>query len=251
MLVFHNHLLRSIIRNVSLSKIPPARECKLEGSLSVRFTTRFQRSNLQSLCKDIPLSPHKGRTLNLRDCKLKDCPSPLGPHGKKHSTCEDAPPKVQEQQGATELLSSSRPPGSVEDGKEVNQAAGSSSIQSRSLIRSPLGISFNAKGMQRVSWNGLESASETCYCRGELPDNSSLRKRMERNLELEGLSISVDCADVLNTSLDVFMKRLIKPCLEVSGSRSGEKLTEQGRNWSTASLNGMQHSKICPKTNWT
>ncbi|KAK8544265.1 hypothetical protein V6N13_034627 [Hibiscus sabdariffa] len=195
MLVFHNHLIISIIRHASLSKTPPARESKVEGSLSV----------------------------TVLDWQL----------------------------GFKERLLSSRPTGSVEDGKEVNQAAGSPSIQSRSLIRSPLGISFNAKGMQRVSWNGLESASETCYCRGDLPDNESLRKRMERKLELEGLSISVDCVVVLNTSLDVFMKRLIKPCLELSGSRSGEKLTEQSRNWSTVSLNGMPHEKNCiQKQSW-
>ncbi|KAE8709572.1 BTB/POZ and TAZ domain-containing protein 4 [Hibiscus syriacus] len=118
---------------------------------------------------------------------------------------QDGAPKLHEQ-SATELLSSSsRLPGSVEDGEEVNQAAGSPSIQSRSPVRALLGISFNAKGMWRVTWDGLESASETCYCRGELPDSSSFRKRLEQRLELEGLSISVDYADVLNISLDVFV----------------------------------------------
>ncbi|KAE8656033.1 putative transcription factor [Hibiscus syriacus] len=237
----HNHLLRSVIRNASLSKTPPAKENKLESSSSVKLATRFPRRNLQSLCKGISQSLLKVRTLNLRDRKLRDRPSPLGPHGKNNSTvCEDAPPKVHEQ-SATELLSlSSRPPGSVEDGEEVNQASGSPSIQSRSPVRAPRGISFNAKGMRRVPWNGLESAPETCYCRGELPDSSSLRKR----LELEGLSISVDCADVLNISLDVFLKRLLTPCLELAGSRSREKLIEQGLSWSIASLNGMQHVKF-------
>ncbi|KAK8673107.1 hypothetical protein V6N13_111463 [Hibiscus sabdariffa] len=139
---FFNLLGRSVIRNASLSKTPLSRENKLEGSLSVKLTTRFQKSNLQSLCKDIPLSPRKGRTPNLRDHKLRDRPSPLGPHGKNHTTaCEDALPNVHEQQSAIELLSlSSRPPASVEDGEEVNQAAGSPSIHSRSPIRAPLGI---------------------------------------------------------------------------------------------------------------
>ncbi|KAE8707026.1 putative transcription factor [Hibiscus syriacus] len=243
--LLHNHLLRSVIRNASLSKTAPARENKLEGSLSVKLETRFQRNILQSLCKDISQSPCKGRTLNLQDWKLRDRPSPLGPHGKNHSTaCGDAPPKVQEQIVTELLSSSSRPPGSVEDGEVVNQAAGSPSIQSRSPVRAPLGISFNAKGIRRVPWNGLESASDTCYCRGVLPDSISLRKRLER--ELEGLNISVDCADVLNNSLDIFMKRLITPCLELAGSRSEEKLIEQGRNWSIASLNGMQ----CNMTNF-
>ena len=162
----HNHLLRSIIRNASLSKTPPSRENKLEGSLSVKVANGYQRSNLQLLCKDFPQSPRKGRTPNLGDCKFRDRLSPLGPHGKSHSTaCEDALPRVQEQQSTTELLSlGSRPPGSVEDGEEVDQAAGSPSIHNRSPVRAPLGISLNAKGTRKVPWNRLPSASETCHC---------------------------------------------------------------------------------------
>ncbi|XP_022775130.1 uncharacterized protein LOC111317067 [Durio zibethinus] len=245
----HNHLLRSVVRNASLSKTPPLRENKLEGSLSVKVANGYQRSNLQSLCKDFPQSPHKGRTPNLRDCKFRDRLSPLGPHGKSHGTaCEDAVLKAQEQQSATELLSlGSRPPGSVEDGEEVDQAAGSPSIHSRSPVRAPLGISLNAKGMRKVPWNGLPSASETCHFRGELPDSGSLRKRLEQKLEMEGLNISVDCANLLNNSLDIFMKRLIKPCLELAGSRSGQKLIDQAHNWSMASLNGMQPVRCAQK----
>ncbi|XVE87024.1 hypothetical protein DITRI_Ditri18aG0082700 [Diplodiscus trichospermus] len=245
----HNHLLRSIIRNASLSKTPPSRENKLEGSLSVKVANGCQRSNLQSLCKDFPQSPRKGRTPILRDRKFRDRPSPLGPHGKSHSTaCEDAVPKVQEQQSATELLSlGSRPPGSVEDGEEVDQAAGSPSIHSKSPVRAPLGISLNAKGMRKVPWKGLPSASETCHCRGELPDSRSLRKRVEQKLEMEGLNISVDCANLLNNSVDVFLKRLINPCLELADSRSRQQLIDQGHNWSMASLNGMQHVRYPQK----
>ncbi|OMP01849.1 Transcriptional coactivator Hfi1/Transcriptional adapter 1 [Corchorus olitorius] len=237
----HNHLLRSIIRNATFSKTPPSRDNRLEGSLSIKVANGYQKGSLQSLCKDIPQSPRRGRTPNLRDRKFKDRPSPLGPHGKSHSTAyEDAVPKVQEQQSATELFSlGSRPPGSVEDGEEVDQAAGSPSIHSRSPVRAPLGISLNAKGMRKVPWSELESASETCHCRGELPDSSSLRKRLEQKLAREGVNISVDCANLLNNSLDVFMKRLIKPCLELASSRSGQNINK-GHNWSMASLNGIR-----------
>ncbi|XVF59301.1 hypothetical protein PTKIN_Ptkin07bG0264700 [Pterospermum kingtungense] len=245
----HNHLLRAIIRNASLSKTPPSRENKFDGSLSVKGANGYQRSNLQSLCKDFPQSPRKGRTPNLRDRKFRDRPSPLGPNGKSHSTaCEDAPPRVQEQQSTTELLSlGGRPPGSVEDGEEVDQAAGSPSSHSRSPVRAPLGISLNAKGVRKVPWNALASASETCHCQGELPDSSSLRKRLEQKLSMEGLNISVDCANLLNNSLDVFMKRLIEPCLELAGSRSGKKLIDQSHNWSMASLNGTQPVRYAQK----
>ncbi|TYJ47195.1 hypothetical protein E1A91_A02G171300v1 [Gossypium mustelinum] len=183
----------SIIRNALFSKNPAL---KLEGSLSVELPNGYRRSNLQSLCKDIPQSPRKGRTPNLRDRKLRDRWSPLGPHGKN--------PKVQQQQSATELLSlGSRLPGSVEDGEEVNQAEGSPSIHSRSPVGSPLGISFNSKETRK-----------TCHYRGELPDTSSLKKR------------------------------LIKPCLELSSSRSGQKLIEPGHNWCMSSLNRMKSVKF-------
>ncbi|KAK8716626.1 hypothetical protein V6N13_043931 [Hibiscus sabdariffa] len=212
---FLNLQVRSDCCSMAILLVMDPNTATHEFGLLSSFGTSFQKSNIQSLCKDIPQSARKGRTPNLREHKLRDRPSPLGPHGKNHNTaCEDALPNVHEQQSAIELLSlSSRPPCSVEDGEEVNQVAGSPSIHSRSPIRAPLGISFNAKGTRRVLWNGLESASETCYCRGELPHSSSLRKRSEQKLGFEGLSISVDCADVLNNSLDVFMKRLIKLCL--------------------------------------
>ncbi|XP_022737281.1 uncharacterized protein LOC111290196 [Durio zibethinus] len=186
----HNYLLTSIIRNASLSKTPPSRDNKLEGSLSVKVANG---------------------TPNLRDHKFRDHLSPLGPHGKSHGTaCEDAFPKVQEQKSTTELLSFSRLPGFVEDGEKVDQAVGSPSIHN------------------------------------ELPDSSSLRKRLEQKLEIEGLNISVDCINLLNNSLDVFMKRLIKPCLEPAGSKNGQNLIDLCHNWSMAS-NGMRPVRYTQK----
>ncbi|KAE8704867.1 putative transcription factor [Hibiscus syriacus] len=244
----HNNLLRSIIRNASVSKTPPPIANNLEGSLSVKVLNGYQRSNLQSLCKDFPQSSRKSRTPNLHDRKLRDRPRPLGPHGKSHNTaCEDAVRKVQEQQSATELLSlGSRPPGSVEDGEEVDQATGSPSIYSRIPVSAPLGITLNAKGMRKVPWNGSASDTETCYFRGELPDTGSLRERLEKKLEMEGLNISVDCPDLLNNSLDVYMKRLIKPCLELAGTRSRQKLIDRGQNLSMDYLDGMQPMRYAP-----
>lgn len=225
----HNLLLRSIIKNACLSKTPPPKTPHVEGCSSVKVPNGYQRTCLQSLSKDFPQSPRKGRTQGLRDGKFKDRPSPLGPYGKSHGIqSEDMVTKLQEQQSATELLSlGSRPPGSVEDGEEVDQAAGSPSIYSRSPVRAPLGIPMNCKKVLR---NSLTSAChfETCQSRGELPDTSSLRKRLEQKMEQEGLKVSVDCANLLNAGLDTFMKRLIKPCLELAESKSEKKLTDQG-----------------------
>ncbi|XP_040940067.1 uncharacterized protein [Gossypium hirsutum] len=214
----HNNLMRSIVRNASLSKTPPSMENKFEAFLSVKASNGSQRSNLQSLCKDFPQSPRKSRTLNLRDRKLRDRSIPLGLHGSSHNntTYEDAIRKVQEQQSATELLSSgSRPRSSIKDGEEVDQAMRSLSTYSRSP--------------------------------GELLNSGSLKKRSEQKLEMEGLNITMDCANLLNKSLDVYMKRLIKPYLELACLRSGKKLTDQGHNWSMACLNRMQPMRYASK----
>ncbi|XP_059641725.1 uncharacterized protein LOC132283732 [Cornus florida] len=253
----HNRLLRAIIKNACIAKTPPPKGRKTEASLNVKVPNGYHRSNLQSLCRDVfPQSPRKGRTPCLRDRKFRDRPSPLGPYGKTPSVAlEDSIPKIQEQQSATELLSlGSRPLAeitSVEDGEEVEQAAGSPSIISRSPVRAPLGISINRKEPQKVLRNGSGSASyiNTCQNSGELPDTSSLKTRLKQKLEMEGLNISMDCANLLNSALDVYLKRLIKPSLELTGSRSGNKDLNQVRNQVISGLNGMRPMKYVQKPN--
>lgn len=230
-LFLHNQLIRSIIKNACASKSPPPKLSRTEGSLNVKVANGYQRSSLQSICRDVfPQSPRKGRTPSLRDRKFRDRPSPLGPHGKNHNVvCEDSVPKILEQQSATELLSlGSRPPGevnSVEDGEEVEQAARSPCIHSRFPITAPLGIPETTKLTRKVLFNEAPSASEIDSCQniGGLPDICSLRNRLEQKLEMQGFKISGDCIHLLNNGLDVFLKRLIKPCLEVASSRSGPK----------------------------
>ncbi|RVW57438.1 hypothetical protein CK203_078843 [Vitis vinifera] len=181
--LLHNQLIGSIIKNACLSKSPPPKQSKTEGSLNVKVANGYQRSSLQSICRDVfPQSPRKGRTPSLRDRKFRDRPSPLGPHGKNHSVvCEDTVPKIQEQQSATELLSlGSRPPGevnSVEDGEEVEQAARSPGIHSRSPVTAPLGIPKTTIVTRKVLCNEAPSAFqiESCQIMGELPDTHSLR----------------------------------------------------------------------------
>ncbi|KAK4378493.1 hypothetical protein RND71_000355 [Anisodus tanguticus] len=222
----HNRLLLSIVKNASLAKVPPPKPKKVEESLSIKVGNGYQRSCLQSLYGDaFPSSPRKTRSPVSRDRRLRDRPSPLGPLGKSPVTCEEAAPRIQEQQSATELHSlGSRPPvevASVEDGEEVEQFVGSPGIQSRSLVTAPLGISVNVGGARKTLHSGsvYNFNLETCQSCGELPDSRSLRSRLERKLESEGLVISLDCANLLNNSLDAFLKRLIEPCIQLAGSQ--------------------------------
>lgn len=234
----HNKLIRSIIKNASVAKVPPPKGIKKVGSnLSVKTANGNQRNSLQSLYGDaFPPSPRKGRSLVNRDRKFRDRPSPLGPHGKPQNmvACEESPSKTQDYQSPTELFSlGSRPPvevASVEDGEEVEQMAGSPSVQSRSPVTAPLGISMNLGGARKALSNLSISTDDypvTCQNKGELPDTRSLRSRLERKLEKEGINISLDGVNLLNNGLDAYLRRLIEPTMALAASGCGNRLPEQ------------------------
>ncbi|KAF5193371.1 transcriptional regulator of RNA polII, SAGA, subunit [Thalictrum thalictroides] len=223
----HNRFIESIVKNASAAKTPPSNGSKSEGSLNVRVANGYHKNNLHLLYGDaFPLSPRKGRSSNLRDRRFKDRPSPLGPNGKVPSIIHDESlSKTQEKKNVTELVSPNSRPRlefvSVEDGEEVEQATGSPSLQTQSRISvsAPLGIQRARKTLRSTL---LSSVHVESMCNSyELPDTMSLRKQIERKLESEGLGISMDCANLLNNGLDVFLKRLIKPCLDLARSRGG------------------------------
>lgn len=224
----HNRLIRSIIKNACISKVPPMKTIRKVGS-NLQVGNGYQRNCLQSIYGDaFPHSPRKGRSTVNRDRKFRDRPSSLGALGKPQSVvCEELVSKAQEQ-SATELLSlGSRPPAdvaSVEDGEEVEQVAGSPGVQSRSPVTAPLGISINFGGARKALSNAFSCNNyhlETCQNKGELPDTRSLRSRLQQKLEMEGMSVSVDCVNLLNNGLDVYMKRLIEASVKLAGLRSG------------------------------
>ncbi|XVE49302.1 hypothetical protein DITRI_Ditri01bG0072100 [Diplodiscus trichospermus] len=224
----HNRLIRSIIKNACISKVPPVKTIRKVGS-NLQVGNGYQRNCLQSLYGDaFPPSPRKGRSPVNRDRKFRDRPSPLGLLGKPQSiVLEEAVSKAQEQ-SATELLSlGSRPPAevaSVEDGEEVEQMTGSPGVQSRSPVTAPLGISINFGGARKALSNVFSCNNyhlETCQNKVELPDTRSLGSRLQQKLEMEGLSVSVDCVNLLNNGLDAYMKRLIEPCVRLAGLSSG------------------------------
>lgn len=238
----HNRLIRGILHNGCVAKTPPVLSSprKARSNLSVKVVNGYQRSCLQSLHGDAFLSsPRKGRSPVSRDRKIRDRPSPLGPCGKPQNNValEEFALKTQEQQSATELHSlGSRPPiemASVEDGEEVEQAAGSPGVQSRSPVTAPLGISMNFVGSGKTLSNapaGRQYHVTTCQNGGELPDTRLLRTHLKQKLETEQIDIAVDGVNLLNNALDVYLKRLIEPCLSFSQSRCGNQPLTGSRN---------------------
>lgn len=222
----HNHLIKSILQNACLSKTAPSKKSNSEEPVIDKVANGYQRSGVQSLCRDaLPPSPRNGRTLGFRDRRSKDRPSPLGPHGKPNAVaeCKVLGLKTVEQQSPTELLSlgSKRIEVNSSGGEEVEQTAISPGVHSRSPVTPPLGIPWNGRGNPKLISSLSTPATRINICRGNgvLPDTNSLQKRLEQKLENEGLGISLDCVNLLNNGLDTYLKRLIKPSLEVARSR--------------------------------
>lgn len=183
----HNELIKSILKNATLSKTPPPKQ----------LTSKLANG-----------THSKPRPPNLHERKVKDRTSPLG---------------IQEQQSATELFSlGSKPPvevNSVEDGEEVEQNAISPGIYSRSPVKAPFGINIHSKESRKVlSISTPSFHTNTCHYNSHLPPTSSLTNRLKQKLKTEGLDISMDCVNLLNNGLDLFLKRIIKPSLELASS---------------------------------
>ncbi|KAL5706870.1 hypothetical protein ACHQM5_024981 [Ranunculus cassubicifolius] len=220
-LALHNRFVESILKNACNANSPPVRGSKVEeGVLNGKGSNGYHRSNLQLLYGDaFPLSPRKGRSSNLRDHRrLRDRPSPLGPNGNAHSAMHEYDEIVPKK---TDLVSLSSRPRlevvSVEDGEEVEQERGSPSVQSRVSVSAPLGIKLNTGGTRNTFH------TESICNRDELPDTFSLRKQLEKKVKSEELGVSMDCVNALNSGLDAFLKRMIKPCLNLAKSRKGSE----------------------------
>ncbi|KAF8082014.1 hypothetical protein N665_0853s0025 [Sinapis alba] len=185
----HNDLLRGIIKNVCLSNTPPN---GLEEKMLLNDV--FQTSlGINFLCNDLPKSPRKGRTQRRFS---KDC------NGSKAKS------------QVTEVVSSSfKQQWSMEDGEEVDQLIRCWRSQP---IQAPFGVNLRDVIKRRRHVGG-------CYSSRELPDSISLKKKLEEDMEEEGLEVSVGFANSLNAGLDVFLKRLIKPCLEFAAARSSSR----------------------------
>lgn len=110
----------------------------------------------------------------------------------------------------------------VEDGEEVEQD--SRLKVSKSPLLAPLGIPFcsASTGGARKSVPVTHIGDfVSCFDIAGLSDSEMLRRRMEQIAAAQGLGgVSTECANTLNNMLDVYLKRLIRSCLELVGARS-------------------------------
>lgn len=195
-LSLHDLLIRSILKNASVPKPQQPKTTKLpNGPLASNLINRYKT---------------KRRSQFSRPSKFRAQPSPLGPLGKTTSSAVD--------QSTTELnsLGSRLCPILVEEGEEVEQI---SVVGGRKSILPPLGVMFNLGGDLKKK-NPLED-SMTCQSSGGLPDATALKGRIEQRLLFDGVGVSEDCVNLLNSGINVFLKRLIGPGLGFARSRSG------------------------------
>ncbi|XP_057434610.1 uncharacterized protein LOC130727480 [Lotus japonicus] len=282
-LPLHNHFIKSILKNASQAKTPPpiqpsgplksvdratdispGREDGHEQSVA-SFQNQNQNATIWSNGV-LPVSPRKVRS-GIRDRKLRDRPSPLGPNGKVDSVShqsmgtEDSGSKVDMENGiltpcdylrpTQHLLAVAELPEDeradavqrpaekprihgkgpaemsiVEDGEEVDQF--NRLNFSRSPLIAPLGIPYcsaSVGGARKALPVSSIGDFDSCCDSGWLSDTDTLRRRMEQITAVQGLGgVSMECANVLNNMLDVYLKRLIRSCVELVGARSTNDL---------------------------
>jgi hypothetical protein len=217
----HNFLVRSILGNACTADGPPLSKQAPTGNSQTSTVSNGTLTN--SL-----LPARRGRPLAKR---FGDKPSPIGksPLG---------PP------GAGEFVSAGskalQEVISVEDGEEVDQARGSPvCVQSQSPIRAPLGVP-KAQNPQPSTSCSLD----VCYNSGELPDSQSLSKLLEDKLKAQGLSMPKECADVLNSGLNVYMSQMLKACLGVARARGNNMRMRQPSGCTAAAVSSGRNNSF-------
>ncbi|XWS70578.1 hypothetical protein CRYUN_Cryun03dG0059200 [Craigia yunnanensis] len=282
-LPLHNQLIRSILKNACQAKTrPPVHEVGPARSLiqTVKSSPgrEYGHEPTASLVPNqnpsmaiwsngvLPVSsPRKVRS-GIRDRKLRDRPSPLGPNGKVENVShqltdtEDNGNKLGTENGdltpydyqrplqhlqavaeqpeieregllrATEkprVSSKDQTEGAiVEDGEEVEQA--NHINLSRSPLLAPLGIPFcsaSVGGARKALPVASSGDFVSYYDSGSLYDTETLKKHMEQIAAAQGLGgVSMECASMLNNMLDIYLKKLIRSCVDLVGSRCTREL---------------------------
>ncbi|XP_041022455.1 uncharacterized protein LOC121263560 [Juglans microcarpa x Juglans regia] len=274
-LPLHNQLIISILKNACQAKTPPPIHLTGPQKLGIQAANSSggedgheqsgvifpgQNQNVPVWSNGVlPVSLRKGRS-GIRDRKLKDRPSPLGPNGKvecvSHQSMgtEDgsskfnmengdltpcdyqrsvqhlqtvAEPYENEREGAVQRPAE-KPRIHCKDQTAVavidDQVEQSNRLRFyRSHLLAPLGIPFcsaSVGGSRKVNPFSSSGDFVSCYDSGGLSDTETLRKRVEQIAAAQGLGgVSMECANMLNNMLDVYLKRLIRSCVELVGAR--------------------------------
>ncbi|KAI4376360.1 hypothetical protein MLD38_014129 [Melastoma candidum] len=278
-LSLHNQFMRSILSNALHGKGPPPvysngptkPVVQVKNSLVCTEDGREQRlvalsdQHLDSsVWSNGILSPSPRRIRSgIRDRKLKDRPSPLGPNGKV-TNFDEIGEKLIKENGVLVPCDYERPllhlpavserpeedtedtrlrPSNklkthdkddetrlnvLKDGADVEK--GEANHDSKGPLLAPLGIpncfasvGWGCKGPPVDGLDGVLS----CYECGQLPDSETLRQYMNHVAAAQGLSeVSEESANILNSALDAYLKRLIRSCVQMVSRSHGRSYSD-------------------------
>uniref|UniRef100_A0ACD5UY50 Uncharacterized protein n=1 Tax=Avena sativa TaxID=4498 RepID=A0ACD5UY50_AVESA len=240
-LPLHNHLIRSVLLNACAASGPPAiNASRIAGDVTCSEHTLVPPVwNGDALSKHVKDKQSLGRSVNALPqhsslshgetiSRENGAPNLIGlrRHIQVQQT-EHVEPLTKRSCAGKALLNNqgslhSNGPSAI----DARETLGGETIRRAQLpVQAPIGIQFGAANLTRkpsaLASVNSDDDSVSCYDNAELCDTLSLRKKMEKTAQEEGLEgVSIECADLLNNGVDMFLKQLIGSCVELVGARS-------------------------------
>uniref|UniRef100_A0A0A9DP08 Transcriptional coactivator Hfi1/Transcriptional adapter 1 n=1 Tax=Arundo donax TaxID=35708 RepID=A0A0A9DP08_ARUDO len=253
-LQLHNRLIRSILYNAYQAKCPPPPPDV--GRSMVASTKKVpQAAEVFNTCNgDVSLLQVQGsRTMGTaQDCPLKDQMNNIGPNGRMEAAVNhtqvshgvSAAPEngtlsslelkrlvhFQQCEPAEPLAKHPRVDKLPLDNmllqrRSMSSGTDCSAEMLQSPVRAPLGIPFcsasvgGARKLPPPPVSAGEDHLNSCVDHGRLFNAEVLHRRMEKAAETLGLAgVTMDCAELLNSGLDKYLKNLIKSSVELTGA---------------------------------
>ncbi|KAF8084681.1 hypothetical protein N665_0707s0014 [Sinapis alba] len=240
-LSLHNQLIRSILRNATVSKSPPPPVQDLAKPIHSRGDNHNDPVWSNGV---LPISPRKVRS-GMLDRKVRDGPLRSNGHMlQQHPVCREGNSSVRIENGDLSRVDHQRSGryGAADEREGEFLRPSKNHVATAAAVRddenqvtplvAPLGIPFCSASVGGGSRRTVPvSTIMSCNNTGGLPDREMLRKRMESIAVAQGLEgVSMECANTLNTMLDVYLKKLIKSCTDMVGARSTYGDNQQSQN---------------------
>lgn len=211
----HNQLIRAVLKNaciVTVGNNKPLDGIYHQNGLVPVVT---HGTSLLTLVNGgiLPPSPRKART-GACDRRVVDCKSA---HGLNSTNSQELIKEAEN--GAVVVVDR------VEQTESLGKRDGKITSD-RTSLHAPLGVPRFPICTGRA-YTGNDSKCVGVLHTDGLLQTTTLKERMEQIITLHGLqNVSMDCANVLNSGLDAYLKGLIRSCVELNGSRSVHKLTQ-------------------------
>ncbi|CAI0438743.1 unnamed protein product [Linum tenue] len=282
-LPLHNQLIRGILKNACLAKIPPPPAYDVGPTKSATIQTAKsspsgredfheqsgallpnQSQNVSIWSNGVlPVSPRKIRS-GTTHRKIRDRPSALGTNGKVEcfpqnggfSPCDYQRPLQQQLQAVAEQPENGREALIQRSTEKPMTHSKDRRTTFRNHVHAPLGLPFclasSISGGTRKAPAAAcsDDGFGICYNSGVLSDTEMLRKRMEQIAVSQGLGgVSMECANMLNNMLDVYLKRMINSCVELVGARAPQDQRKQPAGLKQQFFPGKVVNGVWPSSN--